>query len=170
MWDKLYPNLWINSIYDLETELLREKGISGILIDMDNTLVPWGCYVADAEVVKWIESLKEKGFKLCMVSNSTPSKGKQLSLQLGIPGVWNAVKPRSKAFRRALAKLNVKAEETAVIGDQIFTDVLGGNFLGLFTILVPQLSSRDFVWTKIMRKIEKKVLQRMELEEKYQQH
>ncbi len=169
MWDKLYPNLWINSIYDLETELLLERGIKGMLIDMDNTLVPWGCYVADEEVVKWVEKLKEKGFKLCMVSNSTPSKGKQLSLQLGIPGVWNAVKPRAKAFRRALAKLNIKPEETAVIGDQIFTDVLGGNCLGLFTILVPQLSNRDFAWTKIMRKLEKKVLQRMELEDKYKQ-
>jgi len=164
MWNNLYPDLYLNSIYELEPQFLKDKGIRGIILDMDNTLVPWGSMDIDPEMIKWIKYLKDEGFRLCVVSNNSPVRGENLSSQVGLPGVWNANKPLRKAFRRALKKMELRPEETAAVGDQVFTDVLGGNRLGLFTVLVPQLTSKDFVWTRIMRRLEKIVLRRINTE------
>ncbi len=161
MLKKLYPDLMLDSIFELDTDLLRERNIRGIILDMDNTLVPWGSCSVNPRVCNWVNGLKEEGFELFVVSNSTPGKGKKLADEIGVPAIWYAVKPRRRAFRYALRMMNLKPEETAVIGDQVFTDVLGGNRLGLFTILVSQLGEKDFFWTKLMRKFEEKVLNRM---------
>lgn len=161
MWEKLFPDLILGSIYELDTEFLREKGIRGIILDMDNTLVPWGSCSVNPRVCRWVDSLKEEGFTLFVVSNSTPGKGKKLAEEIGVPAVWYSVKPWRWAFRYALKKMGLKPGETAIIGDQIFTDVLGGKRMGLFTILVPQLGKKDYLWTRLMRKLEELVFRRM---------
>lgn len=162
MWEKLYPDLFLNEVYELDTNILKEKAIRGIILDMDNTLVAWGSSSIHPRILNWVKGLKEEGFRLFIVSNSTPFKGEKLARELDIPALWHAIKPRKKAFRHALGEMGLKPDETAVIGDQIFTDVLGGNRMGLFTILVPQLSPRDFFGTKIVRMLEKRVLLRIE--------
>ena len=160
----LYPDLMLNSVLELNTSILHHRDIRGIILDMDNTLAPWGACVMEEPVCRWIESLKNEGFSLYIVSNSLPSKGEVLAKELGVKAVWRAVKPRARAFRYALKQMNLRPSEVAVMGDQIFTDVLGGNRLGMFTILVPPLHEKDFIWTKIMRIFEKKVFKKMEEE------
>ncbi len=160
----LYPDLMLSCTSELNTAILHHRGIRGIILDMDNTLAPWGASVMGESVCRWVEELKDEGFRLFIVSNSLPSKGESLAKEVGVEAVWRAVKPRAKAFRHALKQMNLRADETAVIGDQIFTDVLGGNRLGMFTILVPPLHEKDFIWTKVMRIFEKRVFKKMQQE------
>jgi len=164
----LSPNKHLNSIYELDTEELRSRGIRGIIADMDNTLVPWNDRTVYPQLASWLAHLKEEGFRLCIVSNNSRERGGQLACDLGIPAVWYAVKPRRRAFRRALQIMGLTSQETAVIGDQIFTDVLGGNRLGLYTILVTPISDKEFIWTRFMRKLERMVLRCLERSRQHQ--
>lgn len=154
----LYPQQQLDSIFDLDTAALRSRGIRGIIADMDNTLVPWYDRTVYPRLVSWLARLKKEGFRLCIVSNNTRERGGKLALELGIPAVWYAIKPRRRAFRRALQIMDLGAPETAVLGDQIFTDVLGGNRLGLYTILVAPISDKEFIWTRFIRRLERRVL------------
>lgn len=158
----LYPHKHLNSIYELNAAELRSIGIRGIIADMDNTLVPWNDRAVYPRLASWLASLKKDGFRLFIVSNNSREHGGQLALDLDIPAIWYAVKPRRRAFRKALQMMELTAQETAVIGDQIFTDVLGGNRLGLYTILVTPISDKEFIWTRLMRKLERIVLNYMQ--------
>lgn len=158
MFRLLCPDQHLNSIFELNPEQLREKGIKGIITDMDNTLIPRNNRSVCPRLKCWLLGLKEEGFELCIVSNNTPGRGARLALDLGIPAIWYAVKPRRHPFRKALQKMNLSPGETAVIGDQIFTDVLGGNRLGLYTILVAPISAKEFIWTRLVRRLERLLL------------
>lgn len=157
----LIPRQHLHSIYELNTEGLHSRGIRGIIFDMDNTLVPWNDRAVYPRLSSWLEQLKSWGFELCIVSNNSRERGGQLACELGIPAIWYAVKPRRRAFRKALQIMELNAAETAVVGDQIFTDVLGGNRLGLYTILVTPITDQEFIWTRLVRKLERQVLKRL---------
>ncbi len=158
MFELLFPKKHLNSIFELDPQELKELGIKGIIADMDNTLVPWNDRTVQPRLSRWLADLKEKGFRVCIVSNNTADKGGELARQLDIPAFWYAIKPRRRAFRKALREMNLAAKEVAVIGDQIFTDVLGGNRMGLYTILVTPISDKEFIWTRLMRRLERLVL------------
>ena len=157
----LAPRQQLGSIYELNAAGLRTRGIRGIIFDMDNTLVPWHDRAVYPRLASWLAHLKEGGFQLCIVSNNSRERGGQLACELGIPAIWYAVKPRRRAFRKALQIMKLTAPETAVVGDQIFTDVLGGNRLGLYTILVVPITDREFIWTRLVRMLERIVLKRL---------
>ncbi len=158
MLNLLTPKLYVESIYALDLNYLKERDIKGIIADLDNTLVPWNTDDVCSELKEWIKNVREKQFKLCIVSNNSRERGEPLSYQLDVPAYWKAVKPRRKTFRKALKEMRLKAEEVAVVGDQIFTDVLGGNRLGLYTILVKPIDKKEFIGTRFVRRIEKIVL------------
>ena len=145
----------MDSLFEITPVLLKSRGIRALILDLDNTLVPRGAETAAPQVIDWLNTMRQEGFKLCIVSNNSQQKGGVLAHRLGIPGVFRAVKPRGRAFRKALALLGTAPEETAMIGDQLFTDVLGGNRMGLYTILVSPLGGPDFILTRIItRRIE----------------
>ncbi len=154
----LAPDQQLNNIFEVDTDYLQSLGIKGIITDMDNTLVPWSDRTVHPRLSEWFTGLKKKNFKLFIVSNNSKDRGGQLASELAIPAIWYAVKPRRRAFREAINKMQLPPEQVAVIGDQIFTDVLGGNRLGLYTILVVPLSEKEFIWTKLMRLFERQVL------------
>jgi hypothetical protein len=138
---------------------LRESGIRAILLDLDNTLVRWNAYEVSPDILRWVESLAAHEMKACIVSNTAyPKRLRRLAGELGLPFTTKAMKPRRVGFREALKLLEVSPSETVVIGDQIFTDILGGNRLGLQTILVFPLHEREFFGTKVTRLFEKLVL------------
>ena len=154
----LYPRQQLGSIFELNAASLRSRGIRGIIVDMDNTLVPWYDRTVYPQLASWLAQLKKEGFCLCIVSNNTRVRGGKLALDLGIPAIWYAVKPSRRALRKALRIMGLTAPETAMLGDQIFTDILGGNRLGLYTILVSPISDKEFIWTRLMRRLERRVL------------
>jgi HAD superfamily phosphatase (TIGR01668 family) len=158
----LYPDLYVDSLLEIKPEMLVEKGIKALILDLDNTLVARGRKKAEPEVVKWLKDFRQRGFKLCIVSNSTWGRSGRIARMLGLPSVFRAVKPRRQPFRKALLILGTRPQETAVVGDQLFTDVLGGNRLGLYTIMVPSLGGPDFILTRlIIRRIERLLLPRI---------
>lgn len=153
--------MYANSIYDIDFEKLKERGITSLIFDIDNTLVPQKVLNPDRKVINFFKFLKSKGFKVCLISNNTTKRVNNFTKGTGVKGISWAIKPRKSAFYKALEMLDSTPDETAVVGDQIFTDILGGHRVGLFTILVRPLSSEEFGWTKIMRKLEKKVLKKV---------
>ncbi|WP_347487672.1 YqeG family HAD IIIA-type phosphatase [Desulfoscipio sp. XC116] len=157
-----YPNMYVPSILDINPDELRKQGITTILLDLDNTIVPRDRDKLSPEIESWLTGMLQRGFKLCIVSNNSTARVGKLAGPLKIPCVVRAVKPMRQAFRRALDLLDATVEETMVIGDQIFTDIWGGNRLGMFTVLVVPMQGKEFWMTKLInRRLEKVLLARI---------
>lgn len=157
----LVPDAIVPGVKDIDLADLRQRGIAGLLVDIDNTLVPWGNPQMDQALARWIEQAKAEGFKVCLVSNALPERAQSFADLLGIPAVGRAMKPLSRAFRRGLVQLQLPPGQVAVVGDQLFTDVFGAKRLGLYAILVNPLSTVELGFTKIMRNLERKMLRRL---------
>lgn len=158
----LCPKLCASSIYDIHPAFLKKQGIKGVILDLDNTLVPWRDAKIPDELRRWVAAFKEQGIQLCLLTNNFGPRVEMFSRELAIPAVAPALKPRIGAYLRSLAAMDCEAHEGAVIGDQIFTDILGGNRAGLFTVLVPPLKPREFIWTRFVRVFERRVLRHFE--------
>lgn len=154
------PRLFVDSLEDIDLAKLKDLGIRGLIVDLDNTLVAWGTCDLPEHIIRWVERAKREGFAICIVSNALEGRVAYFSKYLAIPGISKAQKPRRGAFRAALETLGLRKGEVAVIGDQVFTDVLGGNRLGLFTILVRPISKREFFTTRLGRFFERLILRR----------
>jgi HAD superfamily phosphatase (TIGR01668 family) len=152
------PDQHVQNILDITPEMLVKRGVKGIITDLDNTLVEWDRPEATPELIKWFTSIKEKGILITIVSNNTQHRVRSFSDPVGIPFIYSARKPMTRAFKRALKDMKMKNEEVVVIGDQLLTDVLGGNRLGLHTILVVPVASSDGFWTRFNRKLERIIL------------
>ncbi len=158
MLTKLYPREYCKSVFDIDLAALRKSGIRGLVVDLDNTIIARDSHVPTEELKKWLADAKEMGFKLCILSNNWMNRVSRVAKQLELPLVARAAKPRRKAFMQAMSEIGTTVEETAVIGDQIFTDVLGGNLAGLYTILVVPISSREAPHTRVLRRLERVVM------------
>ncbi|MFY9139402.1 MAG: YqeG family HAD IIIA-type phosphatase [Thermacetogeniaceae bacterium] len=156
----LLPKKTYNTIFDIPLVQLYTDGIRGIIFDLDNTLTEWNSPELSKETISWLENAKKIGFKMCFVSNNSDLRVKEIADLVDIPFVAWAKKPRRRSFRKAMALMATKPEQTAVVGDQIFTDILGGNRLGLFTVLVSPISRKEFVGTRLVRLLEKIILER----------
>jgi len=152
----LYPDEYYASFKDIDLDHLREMGIKAVIIDIDNTLVPWSDKFPDENAYLWINRLRNEGFKVCLISNNTKGRVEEFNKDLSCYVIWKARKPLKFAYKKAIRYFNCSAKNIAVIGDQIFTDILGGNRLGMYTILVDPISDNEFFWTKFVRRIEKK--------------
>lgn len=153
----LCPNLYVSSICQVDLSRLAAAGIKGIVFDIDNTVVHWGSRDVSGVVFKWLGDAKAQGFRMCVLSNNLKRRVEDVSRTLGIPAA-RGFKPMKYAFRSALGLLGTAPFETAVIGDQLFTDVLGGNLAGLYTILVKPMSYTEFITTRVVRRLETVVL------------
>lgn len=156
----LKPDYYFNDIFSIDLDLLLKQGIKGIICDIDNTIVPWSEKRVLLEVADWFNAVKNKDFRICLVSNGMDRRVSFFSEELEVPAIGQAVKPTRKAFKLAKDKLGLNSSEIAMIGDQIFTDILGGNRMGFKTILVDPMSEEELFSTKIIRKLEKLVFER----------
>ena len=153
------PDFSIDKIENINLERLKTLGFESIILDLDNTLVSWKTKAITEEVKNWIKKAQSLEFKLCIVSNCLlRGRVKFFSDLLHIPFVFRAIKPRKKAFVDALKILDTVPEKTVVIGDQVFTDVFGGNRMGFLTILVVPVDKREFYITILQRTMEKILL------------
>lgn len=151
MFKILYPQLYVNTLLDIPLSELKKANIRAFILDLDNTVTCWNSSYVTGEIIDWFKKLKTEGFKACILSNNGERRVLSVAENLGIPYIHRAQKPRKGAFYRAVDLMGATIGETAVIGDQIFTDVLGGNRAGLYTILVVPISQREFTGTKISR-------------------
>lgn len=158
MLDLLIPRIYADRLLDIPLGELREQNITAFIVDLDNTITDWNSNVISGEIEEWFRSIQAQGFKVCILSNNGERRIKKVADKLAIPFIHRAAKPRRGAFYRAIYIMGVTAAQTAVIGDQIFTDILGGNRAGLYTILVRPLSEREFMGTKVNRMLERLVI------------
>lgn len=131
------PNRIYASIFDLKPDKLKEEGVKTVFADLDNTLIRYSQQVATDEVRRWKEELEAAGITLFLVSNSRkPTRAKRFGEDLGIGYIGHAGKPKAGGFRRAMELTHTLPEEAVMIGDQIFTDILGANNAGIRSWLI----------------------------------
>jgi HAD superfamily phosphatase (TIGR01668 family) len=154
----LSPDLYYSSVHAVDLDALARAGVRVLLLDLDNTLLPRDTNVVPEELKAWATGLRERGFSVCLVSNNWHERVHHVASELGFDLVDKAIKPLPFAFLRALRVENATTKEAAVIGDQLFTDILGGNMLGMRTVLVAPLSATDLPHTLLLRRLEALVL------------
>lgn len=158
----LTPDRIVRHVSDVSPVLLAEQhGIRAVICDLDNTLAEWHSeHIAD-EVIDWLQALKQTGIGVCIASNTRNlSRLERVAGAMGIAHVpGNANKPGTSGLKRALALLGAHSGEAAMVGDQLFTDIVAGNRLGLYTVLVNPLGPHEFIATKVIsRNLERFVL------------
>ncbi|MET3699320.1 hypothetical protein SAMN05877753_10241 [Bacillus oleivorans] len=152
------PAEHVKNIFEITPEKLKEKGIKAIITDLDNTLVEWDRPSATPRLIEWFEEMKKNHILVAIVSNNQKERVRLFAEPLNIPFIYQARKPMTRAFYRAITVLNVKKEETVVIGDQLLTDVFGGNRAGFHTILVVPVAQSDGFFTRFNRMVERRLL------------
>jgi len=153
----IVPRRVVRRITEVAPSELLALGIRGLILDLDNTLLPPSEEEPPAEVVAWLEDLHRAGLRTVLVSNALPSRVRRVCGRLGCSAVGGFLKPNPIRLRRAMGVLGTTPPETAAIGDQVFTDVLPANLLGLYTILVDPLHPREFLSTRLLRCLERAV-------------
>lgn len=161
MLKKFLPDEHVNSVFDIDPHILKNKGIKGIITDLDNTLVPWDVKDATPEVIQWFKQMEEHDIKITIISNNNQERVKVFSEPLGASYVYSARKPLTHTFKTVAKQMQLQKKEIVVIGDQLLTDVLGGNRTGLYTILVVPIVQTDGKITRVNRMIERKILKHM---------
>lgn len=152
------PKDFINSIYEIDKSWLEKRQLKGLIVDLDNTLLGRADTTPDEQLKKWVKGLISENIKIVIVSNNWSARVKNIAANLELEVIAPAAKPMSWAFKQAIKKLNTHPSKIAVVGDQLFTDILGGNFLKLYTVMVPPVSEVDLIHTKILRVAEKLIL------------
>ena len=149
------PDIMFDSVFDITPEALMEKGIRAVVLDIDNTLVTYGVAEPTDEVIAWIDSLKAAGLHVAIASNNHEPRVALFNQKIGVFTTWESKKPSSRSVKAACAHFGVKAEETVVIGDQIFTDVWCARNAGAMAILVKPIPYPENLFFKCKRILEK---------------
>ena len=148
------PRLMTEKTTDVTPELLRSRGIKLLMLDFDNTIVPYTTTVPTPEMEAWLADMNAlPDIQLCIVSNSHNDRVPKFCRERGIGVITHAKKPFPKGINECLAKYNIPASQAALIGDQIFTDTLGANNAGVMPILVKAIDNHNF-WLKARHVLE----------------
>ena len=145
---------WITpELTDITPEFLKQNGIGLLMMDFDNTIVPYTTNVPTSKMEAWLRQMASSGIHLCVVSNSKRDRVKVFCAAYGIDCITHARKPFTKGIKQALVRYRIPARQAALVGDQIFTDTLGGNCAGVGTILVRAIDNHNF-WLKARHVLE----------------
>jgi uncharacterized protein len=161
------PDYHENTVYDIDFKALYQNGIRLLLIDLDNTLIPYDQSIPHQELHDFFEGLNTMGFETIIVSNNHKARIKLFANAVETPFIASAKKPLKRGFKKAikLAKKSYKKEEICMIGDQIMTDVYGAKRLKLQVVLVLPIKKKSEKWyTKVNRYLENRILRRIEKE------
>jgi len=157
MLECFYPDLYINSTYQIDFGQYYRKGYRGIIFDIDNTLVPHGA-PADERSIALIQSLKEMGFHILFLSNNKEPRVKMFNDAVQAQYIYKAGKPGKKGYLKAMEMLGTDVHTTLFVGDQLFTDVWGARNTGIFSILVRPVDKKEEIQIILKRYLEKIVL------------
>ena len=153
------PHRVANSVTEIDVAQLKEQGIQGVILDLDNTLVGWAREELSEEILAWIQSLRDNNLNFCLLSNSVISKRVDRVAQVfGCPNIRKARKPSRDGFHRAMKMMGSTSSSTAIIGDQMFTDIWGGNRVGIYTIMVKPMSKGEFIYTRYVSRPPERIL------------
>ncbi len=154
------PTFWLKNVLSIDKKFLSDNNIEALILDLDNTLSMHGNPAAEAGIPDWLLEMKALGVKMMVVSNNTNKRVSPLAEKLGLQFIANGAKPLTLGINKAVKRLGIDKKKIVVVGDQIFTDVMGGNFAGIRTILVEPFHMEKNVLFKIKRKAESIVFKR----------
>jgi HAD superfamily phosphatase (TIGR01668 family) len=154
----LQPDARVTSVHEVTPAWLASRGIRGLLVDLDDTLLPAAAQGVEDSVYEWLESLVGAGVRVAILSNGERARVGAVAERAGVPALALAGKPFRYAFRRALRLLDLPPGHVAMLGDQLFTDVLGAKSAGLLAVLVEPLSPGKLPHTRLARRLERWVL------------
>lgn len=152
------PDIFLHSIFDVKVELLNKLGVEALILDVDNTLRAWRSDAPVDGVLGWVHSMKSAGIKLVIASNNFRSRVEPFAKKLELDYVFFSCKPMPFGLNKAAKKLKVSREKIAVVGDQIFTDVFGGNLYGFKTLLVEPFFMEKTFSFKLKRWLEQRII------------
>ena len=157
----IYPNAYLEKVQNITIQFLIKNKIKALIMDVDNTLIDYEKNLSE-EVVNWANEMQGQGIKLYILSNTNKKeKVKKVAQTLHVPYKFFAKKPLKMGFLKIKNELNIPEENIAVVGDQIFTDIVGGNRCKMFTILVEPIEKKDFWYTAWKRPLEDKIKQKL---------
>ena len=159
--EKYIPDIYVKSIYYIDYDKLKERGIKCILFDLDNTVAPLSIKKPNKKIKDLFIKLKGMGFKLIIFSNSGKSRLKPFKEELEVDCAFSCKKPMRKKFDVILRDYKYGISEVAIVGDNIVTDVLGGNKVGITSILVNPISNKEKVPAKVSRLYERKIMRKL---------
>ena len=161
----LKPNIKLHGITDITVELLNEYNIKALLLDVDNTMSTHHGTVLTDGLLEWIAKMQASGIKLMVLSNSKRFRIEPFAARIGLPFISLGCKPLPTGYLRGVKALGEKRKNVAIVGDQIFTDILGGNVVGVKSILLTPIKLEDGWSFKVRRKLEKKLYKKYKFEE-----
>ncbi len=154
------PKWWLKSVLEIDEKFIKENHLRGFILDLDNTLSMHGSPAAEQGVTEWLCEMRKLGMKMMVLSNNTKKRVAPLAKELGLEFISFGCKPLTVGVSRALRKMRLPRKSVALVGDQIFTDIIGGNLRGVGTILVEPFHLEDKRSFKIKRKLESVVFRR----------
>ena len=157
----IYPDAYFNKVEEITIEFLNKNKIKALILDIDNTLIDYS-KIMTSSVENWAKNLKGQGVKIYILSNSNKKKKvENIAKILDVPYIYFGKKPLKMGFKKAKKELKEDFQNIAVVGDQIFTDIIGGNRCKMFTILVEPINEKDFWYTRWKRPIENKIKEKI---------
>lgn len=142
------PTMMADAVTDISPSLLEKRGIQLLMLDFDNTLVPYTTSVPTTAVTDWLKAMQQSQIQLCVVSNSRKPRVQVFCKEYGLNCITHAKKPFAKGIRQCLARYGLEPSQCALAGDQIYTDTLGANCQGVHSILVKAIHNHN-VWLKL---------------------
>ncbi len=162
---KFYPSLVVDSPLSVGLTFFTERAINTVLIDADNTLLAPGDDHSSAALKAWINTLKENGIRVYLISNNTPRRIAAALKDLAVEGLSFANKPLVYRIRRFMLNNQIDTNHCCFVGDQLFTDMLAAHRLKMTSILVTQISPHDYFYTKWIRRLERRILRKGAIDE-----
>ncbi len=153
-----FPTKMLHKISEITPEMMAKLKISALILDVDNTLTTHNNPIPDVEVLKWLSVMKKAKIKMIIASNNSSERVRPFAEELELDFAANAAKPLPFGFNKVAKRLGIDPKNFGVVGDQIFTDILGGNLFGAKTLLVQPLLLEENPMFKIKRKLETVVL------------
>ncbi len=153
----LLPSWQTRSLADISPAFLQEQNIRLVMLDFDNTIVPYTTNDPSPEIDAWLKTMAASGIQLCVVSNTRKQRVPKFCAERGIPCIIRAKKPFPIGIPKCLKQFGIPADQAALVGDQIFTDTLGGNLCGVTTILVKPIHNHNF-WLKARHLLEQPMI------------
>ncbi|WP_018659459.1 YqeG family HAD IIIA-type phosphatase [Allofustis seminis] len=163
---KVFKPTWmVKSIYHISPQELIANGVKIVLTDLDNTLIAWNHPDATEQSLQWIQKVVASGIDVVIISNNCTHRVKKVADMLHVPFISWAMKPFSRGFKKLQKRYNVKKSDVLMIGDQVFTDVVGSNLYGIDCVLVQPIEASDAWNTKINRYLEMKIISKLTKED-----
>ena len=157
------PDFYYESIFEIPFEELYNDNIRGLIFDIDNTLTIYNEDLPPDNTIALLEKLQKMGFKICLLTYNTKGRLLRFNKYLKLDGFSGALKPFTRGIKKAVAKMGTTKQETVIIGDQLFSDILAGKNAGIKTILVKPITEKDFFFVKLKRLLERPFLKKYKI-------